>query len=69
MTEPGDKVWIIEEDGTHTPAFLIRRASVWPGACTVQPEAGYAALAGVDAEARLWPRRNVIDHETGERLR
>lgn len=63
------KVWIIEEDGTHTPATLIRPVTWWPGACTVQPEAEYATLAGISAAERTWPRRNVIDHETGERLR
>ena len=57
---PGRRVWIIERDGTHTPGILVRRGSVWPGACRVR-------RAGASHD-ELWERRNVIDHASGERL-
>lgn len=65
VTDPaagaGQRIWVIERDGTHSPGELVNRASVWPGACRVRRDG--------DEASELWERRNVIDHATGERLK
>lgn len=64
----GRKVWIIEEDGSHIPATLIG-PTVWPGQVYVEADYDYATTYGYNAERRIWAKRNIIDHETAERLR
>jgi hypothetical protein len=54
------RIWVIEEDGTHSPGYLVNRHSGWPGSCRVQRSGSAASF--------LWARRNVIDHETGMSL-
>lgn len=53
----GDKVWIIEEDSTWTPGTYVRASMM--GLAVIDPD---------DGERRFWYKRNVIDHETGERM-
>jgi hypothetical protein len=67
-TKVGDKVWIIEEDGSHVPATYLG-ASVWPGQAYVEADEDYAASNGYQVGRRLWAKRNLIDHESVERVR
>lgn len=55
------RIWVIEEDGTHTPGYLVNPHSGWPGSCRVQRKG--------NSKSFLWDRRNVIDHETAARLK
>ena len=54
----GDRVWLIEEDGTHTSAVYLR------------PTLAFMVVTTTDGgeSIRCWNRSNVIDHETGLRL-
>lgn len=59
LTPNGAKIWVIEKDGDWTPGTLIRRSMF--GMVVVQREYG-------DTRPMVWYKRNVFDHETGERM-